>query len=92
MYIICDMMILNTPTEYIDATLVRAIRTCRKMKLLKWPKTSDRGTRDQDKFCILRKHAHVIYRDFLSVKIENFSRIILIFLIYLLKTYIVGTR
>ena len=41
----------------------------------------------------LRKYAHEVYRDFFpSVKIENFTRKILIFLICLLKTYIVGKR
>ena len=41
----------------------------------------------------LRKHAHAIYRDFFSsIKNIKLTRKILIFLIYLLTTYIVGTR
>ena len=41
----------------------------------------------------LRKLACAIYRDFFSaVKLDKFTRKILIVLIFLLKTYIVGTR
>ena len=43
-------------------------------------------------YASLRKLVHAIYIDFLTVKIENFIGKILIFLIFLLKTYIVGTR
>ena len=38
----------------------------------------------------LHKLAHAIYRDFLTVKIENFIGKKLVFLTFLLKTYIVG--
>ena len=42
--------------------------------------------------CTLRKLAHAIYRDFFSVaKMEKFTGKQLIFLLFLHKTYIVGT-
>ena len=44
------------------------------------------------KLVSIQKQGHAIYSDFSAVNIEKFTTNILIFLKFLLKTYMVGTR
>ena len=53
---------------------------------------SQRLDRNAHSVVTLRKHAHVIYRFFLSCENRKFSVDFFILFLFLLKTWIVGTR
>ena len=85
-----DLWRLANPTNHLLYTPLHFTPLSENFPLVS--STADHDVYDASQCRTIRKHAHAIYRKCLVVKMKNFTGKILIFFLFLLKTYIVGTR